>query len=209
MAKEKKESKLLITVGIPVLLTLTVLVGVFVISKRQPKLVNQVTETPGTLTEKVDKDDDGMYINYKYGYKFEYPSDKFELLDPNAVNPSRVWIYQSGDEYIKLSVSIGNDNFLQFYKDLYELEINKNMQYRHGTSTKLADGSSDNYKQVVFSSDTNPGAEIEPSISYSSVWLKEDSSIITLNFFTGSYNFLNENRYIFDQIVKSFEFTNQ
>lgn len=199
-----------------VLLAIVVVVlGVFNISSLKNKSADRSTPTPTVAPIPIDNVNDGVYTNYKYGYRFEYPADKFVLLYPKAENDGRMWIYQlTGEsdyenEYIYLSVTQRIDSWREFYEDIYNLRKGESLPNKHEVYTKLESRVTSNYRFVAAFFKTNPEAETEHSVGYSAIWLKENNFTIILDFFTDPERyeeFLLENKNIFDDIVESFEF---
>lgn len=65
------------------MLAILVLVGIFLSTKKQPKQANETNDS-GTLTKaKVEEEiKDGVYTNYTYGFRFEYPEEIFDKINP-------------------------------------------------------------------------------------------------------------------------------
>lgn len=191
-------------------LVLVLIILVTVVTIFQSRRVDniEVTQTPSTLTEeKVDKDENGVYTNYKYGFKFEYPNDKFKMVHPDAISLRREWIYQVDEnQYIQLNVFQLNEFF---YDELYELKPGETMKVKHGVLTNLKSQDFGHAKLVVAKAEIFPSVETESASGYSAVWLRERDNSISLEIYDFLAKETEETKILFDQIVNSFEFINQ
>ena len=169
-----------------------------------------VVETPGTLTEKVEETiENGVYTNYTYGFRFEYPSEKFKL-DPNG---RLVYQNSGGIQYILLvSTAYPDNEYRDWYEQIFALLKDETTLIKHQYSTLLSKTDKDDYRLAITSTKTKQDAETEHSVGYQAIWLIPSGLTITVSMLGDpeiSEEFVLNNKLIFDQIVKSFEFTNQ
>lgn len=127
----KKKGKKLIApkyLVLAVLLTILVIAVTFLGSKKQGNV--EVTQTPSTLTEeKVEEEvKDGVYTNYTYGFRFEYPEEIFNYTNPWTNhpnnNPSYKVFFVEGQRFPQLSINLLSEDL---YGELYSKCVSSNV----------------------------------------------------------------------------------
>ncbi|OGM20203.1 hypothetical protein A2955_04275 [Candidatus Woesebacteria bacterium RIFCSPLOWO2_01_FULL_37_19] len=172
----------------------------------------EVSLTPTETLYPIDDVNDGVYTNSKYGYKFEYPKDKFEQTFSDERGAS--WIYKletganGNEQIINLTVldQTNVNDWIKFYSTLYSLEPNKFLKNRFGKSVKLSSKEDGPYKTVTLYFESDENSEAEQNASFQAIWFKDDSPIIVLQLLTDldQKQNLKNNKPIFDSVIKSF-----
>jgi len=168
--------------------------------------------TPIEVQFPIDDVNDGVYTNYKYGYKFEYPEDIFEQT--TSSNDGGEWIYRIKDssgsdlEFLKLSIGQDVSTYRWFYEKLYSLETGESLIDK-STVTKLGSENFEEYKLVTFTNTPLPDSQTDIGVNYTGAWLMNNNLTVTVSLYTipSNKNLLISNKNIFDQIVASFELT--
>lgn len=183
-------------------------------SKLTPKASPTPQPTPAFL---IDTENDGIYTNYQYGFRFKYSKDKFVVQF--SKQDSSTWFNEQSDKVIEsgpmglnpdsgvwLNVSAFEaDPLSQRFLRVYNLETG---QTDEAGETKLYSTEKPNYKQVVYFSKTPESRGIEHSVSYVSEWILNKKIYIKLFFAAGDNKeqLLKQYKPAFDQVVNSMEF---
>lgn len=197
MAILKKSNKLLAPVLVATILAILALTGLILLSKEQPKQASIVSE-PSTLTEEmVDKDEKGVYTNYKYNFKFEYPESIYLKGDDTATRPliTRITWNSNSDKYLNFTLSVldaesDDSEYPNFERSLYfeavEKQTGESISYysaKNGSfmriGSKIMDITTDNLKGVLYRYNEPKTAPYKGAEVYSADFLSE-GRIITI-----------------------------
>ncbi|MBP7119238.1 hypothetical protein KBA63_04070 [Candidatus Woesebacteria bacterium] len=192
------------TLFTPVLLTLLVLGGLFLYAKNTTLRSTDPVSTMTPQPTSIDNLDDGTYSNYKYGFKFEYPKDKF--VQESSLQNLASWVYDpEGVSYIQLSVQVYEG---QDYLDL-KTSFEGKKEHPQKNSKVLSEGEIDGYRTAITYAMTDLKAPIDGNSSYTAYWWsKDEDKVIILYFYSSNFldSFVKGNKNLFDQIVQSFKF---
>lgn len=188
-------------------------------SRTSQEKVDQTTMAPTETTKQEDTVNDGVYTNYKYGFKFEYPEEIFvsqnvygssgmwfideETSSPMAVGVTGVWMdlvirdFES-DKPGDYEYQRGHD---RIFNRLYELEPGEVSSWNAKVISKINAG---DVKRIKYYYETLPGREY--SVSYFAWWKKAGLPVISLGLAANNNDTLSLYRNDFDKIVESFEF---
>lgn len=173
---------------------------------------NTVDSTSYGLGEKVDKNDDGVYENYKHGYKFSYPTSiliqTYAGADGATFDSKSLTDFGDSKEYMRVSVSYEGNTWNDYYENLDNAKVGDVINIKNSYSQKLAEKVYDDYRLITVLTKTNNDAQTDPTISYTATWLKNNHEKVIINMFSNLRyeNFLRQNKIVFDNIAESFEF---
>jgi hypothetical protein len=170
------------------------------------------TATPTESEFQIDLEDDGVYTNYKYGYRFEYPEDVFGTASHTPDGDYVIWNLEL-DSTSERSVprvfftAKAETNFNEPYEQLASTNLTEISTVRN-LYQKLSTSSTRDYKMVEVFTQSQPDYEVEPIVAFEAAWLTKTRPLIVISFFASpeDVNILDSNKEIFDQLVNSFEF---
>jgi len=209
MAESKKSNKLLAPVLVATMLAILALVGIVLFSKKQPKQAN-IAKEPVTLTEeKVEEEiKDGVYTNYTYGFRFEYPSILFDSYNNTVWEKDQGIVFsQSGKVLPQLKVYVSGD---YYYRKEYELCLNAepgqimSERPKVGTEVKLYDIESNSV--CVLRGDPR-GLIIDEPVWWYTAYFPINDQTVVMNLSSWQETEINNFRKNFDNVVESFVFT--
>lgn len=198
--KLKNKEFLIFLAGGAVVLVVAVLLN----NKGQFVPTDQRAVTPTEEEYPVDTVNDGVYTNHKYGFRFEYPEDKFKIVYSTEEYGSFIFDNDNGTEYIKLGADTLEGEAYESYKHLYE----QNRKNQDSFYRVLDESRENGYKFSKIYSKTRGNPHIEHSSVFSAAWwINEKKVIYRLLFYSDRVHddFVRENKAIFDEIVASFE----
>lgn len=191
------------TLFAPVLLALFVLGGLFLYAKNMTLRLTDPVPTMTPQPTSIDNLDDGTYINYKYGFKFEYPKEKFK--QETTLEDWASWVYVAKGSYIRVGVYVYTGKRYEEEKISFE----RNKIHPPKNYKILGESEIDGYRTAVTYSLGDLNMPIDGNSSYTAYWWsKDESKVVTLDFYSSNYldSFVKTNKSLFDQIVQSFKF---
>lgn len=198
---------------------LIILAGISVFVYFMFRKSDTIKPLPQAQSFPVDTENDGVYTNYQYGFKFKYPNKFFVKQTNSLVNIG--WYNQADAETpfdlrengIWMSLSIASpinnrsnfDGLTNNFDSIFSMKVGDTTQYG---VTKLRSVKGRNYKQIIFFSKTPESKTSEHSVSYVSEWIVDNKNYLSLYFSAGENKegLLRKYKITFDQIVNSFEF---
>lgn len=191
---------------LPLLLTVLVLVGAFMLPKKQsvePVEEKLITNNETEIEETIEN---GVYTNHTVGFRFEYDEELFPNLESSAQ-----WSAFGGDfgnVWTSILVRQKTDPSYDFSENLFE-EI-----YRKGEADISGRAIAENaettdfgkYRQVVYEFRNYPDYEGEHSFAYKAEWKKNSVPVVNLTVASSSEDKLKKYRKVFDDMVNTFEF---
>jgi len=206
----------------PLTATFLLLAGLYMYSNNKNRGIQTNTEatpspTPAPIEESIEN---GVYTNYTYGFRFEYPEDVFDKTIVNTTNSTELESSRDNISYI-LDVYVykyreEDKSKPGFGPTLYFAAINKAngeeiSQYDYKNSrfvtvgNKIDNITTDNYKGVFYryeeiSEDYRLGA-----IYYSADWLMNDV-IISVKVLAPDIEKLEKFRPQFENMIQTFKF---
>jgi len=207
MKKLKNKKVIAIVLGL-IIVSAT---AVFLTRKSVPSSVVDISPTPTEYP--VDKENDGVYTNYKYGYKFEYPVDKFEQTHSSDI--TAVWDLNTDADSVQKSempiqLDVGRENnFREIYEQLYTQE-NKTLETRKFILTKLGTEDNNGLRMMRVFWETPPELAVGPTTEYQVLWFRQDASVIKLRLIASPVDeqALRQYKDLLWEIADSFEFIN-
>lgn len=226
-SQKNKNFLLLLTGGLVVLL-----VAVVLNSNKIPSVGNQTTANPTEIEYPVDTENDGLYTNYKYRYRFNYPKEMFPFMRVDGYfhnatfyeerylpdEDEESWIGQG----MRLFTGVGQEKYRQ--RSIEQFEINRNREdgdllyppdhfdnkpkdeWPSFNDIKVENISTNgNPGYIIYKYYTGGGKGVEPSYGYSATWKNGDDVIVV-----GVYD-NNENRKqlqleVLREIIESMDF---
>lgn len=186
-------------------MTVVVLGGVVWGVQGRGNLAPAEAEKPGIM---IDKTNDGVYTNYKYKYRFEYPNDKF--VQTFSDEEGGGWIYEFGKHgYALLNATPLNMNFSNRYLELYNMSVGKSIEIRGALLTKLVSAEHNSVKFLEIYIKTLPYAESDHIVGYEAIWFLSNNEAVILSMYADpaideGLEFIDTNRNLFDGVVESF-----
>jgi len=167
-----------------------------------------------------DTENDGVYTNYKYGFRFKYSNEFFKSMFQS--NDSVYWRNEEKDiaeneSAIELSVLIWEDNGAKYneqgldYKTAYIQRFNEFLNIKDGEkvprgAVRISRYKGADYDRIIYSYTAPPGGESEYKKHYAAWWLKTGYPVIEVRYTAGANNTLERYKPEFDKIIDSFEF---
>lgn len=209
-----------------------VLVVAFLLTYRvQEGAINKQASSPTEGEYPIDTENDGVYYNYQYGFRFDYPKEVFEKYTPIDSKEGKYILSMSnvvenqilGDTHLSLHImSLNGDNnypIVQKYNDIKELPLGvfeysddelDDLEKRNinpiGNTKKIKDVTIDDYDGFVSITDF-VGRDTEPSEGHTFLISKNDV-LISINVSTTGITYEDELKRleIIENIVESFDF---
>ncbi|OGO37348.1 MAG: hypothetical protein A2W35_02645 [Chloroflexi bacterium RBG_16_57_11] len=236
MGKAKRgDSDNLIKTGFLILITFAVLLGVVAFISDDNLLTkdslqnNSRYKSEANPTESyqfpLDTENDGVYINYKFRYKFEYPADVFDShiekvgddLDPYNLDG---WYNSSlsegskGDKFLSLSTDVvtkdeklGFPQYGSYYTYDEVIEIDPGSKFLGENGIKLRNLKKHRVDGVILYYTTPPNRKGPREYRYA-VEFAKDNFVYRVSLRASDYQLLSENKLMFDKVVDSIEFMN-
>ena len=202
MKKLKNKKVIAIVLGFMAVST----IAIFLSDKKRLQEKEKVL-TALILTEcPIDSENDGVYTNYKYGYRFKYPVDKFEIKYSNKEG--------SGWESINLGAEaekgkvilevVGGGHNADFYKEA--LLVEDNAEWLPGI---IKISSEDNEFALVKVFGNTPSRSEDKALFYAAYFIRsKEKPFVIFSVATNGNNLdvLRNYESVFEEIVDSFEF---
>lgn len=194
---------------LPLFLTSLVVVTLFYKSQQNNPAAPEISQTLVEQEYPIDEVNDGVYTNYKYGFRFEYSNEFFSKQMPFSGTYQR-WSSLSGEyaEDVILDASAsegkpGNKGIYDFWNDVSEILPGETAL--EGSVIKISNIDRDNVRGVYYFYKTPSTYETELSYGYVAEW--HDGNITYyVSMTSGNKEKVLQNKSHFDQVVDSFEF---
>lgn len=173
---------------------------------KMPEVVSTITPVL------IDEVNDGVYTNYIYGFRFEYPKDVFlkftthdNGLSSNLTTYPEVDMQTRKDALIAIYVYDSSRTAREDHIGWFNFMFTNSHETDPNGRKITSQDDFEEYKRVVYETDTSD-LTYEKGYGYSAIYLKENSPVIQITLSTVSKETKSKYENIFKNIINSFQF---